>query len=390
MQPMAQRSQRRVFFGHKDMDYYFSWILGREVFDGSEAEECFRVASRIEDGDPISWQMQWLLLAERVEAEAKLLRKDGDDRACKAFLRACTYYRAPLFMMDPKIPHFHNCWEKLHFCFQQSAELFNPSIETIQVAFQSKKLPGYFWKADDNRQKRPTLIVIGGIETFAEDGYFITGPFGTRRGYNLMTVDLPGQGMNPKQGLYLDARSEMPIKAVINYALSRPDVDPDRLALFGFSWGGHIVLRAAQYDRRIKALVANPATHNMFRSGLAQQSSHGRSDPVVRLVFEQIAWRFGLSLGDIFHRLVKGFEFMAYARANCGKIQCPTLCMAGESEAKVTLNQTRECFKRLPNPKKRLAILRKGEGGDEHCQVYNLELLNRVIFDWLDEVFRVQ
>jgi hypothetical protein len=64
-----------------------------------------------------------------------------------------------------------------------------------------------------------------------------------------------------------------------------------------------------------------------------------------------------------------------------------TLCMAGESEAKVTLDQTRECFKRLPNPNKKLAILTREEGGDAHCQVNNLKLLNQVIFDWLDEVF---
>jgi len=36
-------------------------------------------------------------------------------------------------------------------------------------------LPGYFWKVDDSGKKRPTVIIIGGIETFAEDTYFLTG-----------------------------------------------------------------------------------------------------------------------------------------------------------------------------------------------------------------------
>jgi hypothetical protein len=53
----------------------------------------------------------------------------------------------------------------------------------------------------------------------------------------------------------------------------------------------------------------------------------------------------------------------------------------------VTLDQTRQTYERLPNPRKRLAILTKDGGGAAHCQIDNLELLNRVLFDWLDEIW---
>jgi pimeloyl-ACP methyl ester carboxylesterase len=161
----------------------------------------------------------------------------------------------------------------------------------------------------------------------------------------------------------------------------------NRLALFGFSWGGHIALKGAVREPRIKALIANPATHNMFSSALAQQSSGGRSDPVVRLVFHQLAWRFGVSLGDVPGRLARAMAFLLHGRADVRKIPCPVLCMAGESEAQVTLDQTRQTYERLPNPSKRLAILIREGGGAAHCQVDNLELLSQVIFDWLDEVW---
>jgi hypothetical protein len=49
------------------------------------------------------------------------------------------------------------------------------------------------------------------------------------------------------------------------------------------------VLKGAVNEPRIAALIANPATHNMFSSALAQQSSGGWTDPVVRLVFQQLA-----------------------------------------------------------------------------------------------------
>jgi pimeloyl-ACP methyl ester carboxylesterase len=225
------------------------------------------------------------------------------------------------------------------------------------------------------------------METFAEDCYFMTGPTATGSGYNVMTVDLLGQGVNTDQGLFLEARPNIPLKAAIDYVLARSETDPDRLAMFGFSWGGHIVLKGAQNEPRLKALIANPATYDIYGAARAQQSGSSRGDPVSTLVFEKLAWRFGLKISVFFPRMVKAFEYLLYAKANCKQIRCPTLCMAGEGEARIALTQTRECFRQLPNPKKKLAILTKVEGGEAHCQVNNLGLLNQVIFDWLDEVF---
>lgn len=33
---IAQRSRKKLYFDHHDMDYYFSWIMGRQIYDGVE------------------------------------------------------------------------------------------------------------------------------------------------------------------------------------------------------------------------------------------------------------------------------------------------------------------------------------------------------------------
>jgi hypothetical protein len=119
------------------------------------------------------------------------------------------------------------------------------------------------------------------------------------------------------------------------------------------------------------------------RSALVQQSSNGRGDPVARLVFQQLTWRFGVTLGNIPARLLRAVDFMVNAKADVRRIPCPALCMASESEAQVTVEQTRQSYERLQNPNKRLAVLTREIGGAAHCQIDSLELLNRVIFDWL-------
>jgi hypothetical protein len=178
---------------------------------------------------------------------------------------------------------------------------------------------------------------------------------------------------------------------VVDYCLERPEVDPERLALFGFSWGGHIVFKGAHDDRRIKALIANPAMPDVFRAALAQQSGHDRGDPINKIVFSQIAWRFGLkislNLGDIARRFGKAYDYLAHGKAKPSKILCPTLCLAGEGEARITLDIARECYAQLPHPLKRLVIFTREQGGEAHCQVNNLSLPNGVMFEWLDEVF---
>jgi pimeloyl-ACP methyl ester carboxylesterase len=384
---MAQRSLQKLHFNHKDMDYYLSWIIGRQVFDGSDPQECLAVAARIQDGDPLSWQREWQALAGRVEEQAQAAACRGDlETARKAYLHACSYYRAPLMIMDPKGPAFKEGWRKIQACFRAAMPFLPFPIEAIEVPFQGKRLQGYTWRAAQSPARQPTILLVGGMETFAEDCFFVSATAAARRGYNLITVDLPGQGINPDQGLFLEARMGAPVRTLIDYALDRPEVDPRRLALFGFSWGGHIVLQGAQSEPRIQALVANPPMPDIFKAARAQQSGNGRGDPVNQLIFKQLAWRFGLQIEAIWPRMVKAWQYLVSAKADCRRITCPALFMAGEDEARITLELARQSYALLPNPRKQLAVLTRDEGGAAHCQIDNLPLLNRVILDWLEGV----
>ncbi|MFQ5945061.1 MAG: alpha/beta hydrolase family protein [Anaerolineae bacterium] len=389
---IAQRSQVKVYFDHQDMDFYLSWIMGRELYDGSLEAECLDLATRIGDGDLESWQTEWRALAERVEEEAESALSRGDsESARKGYLQACTYFRAPLFIMKPDHPEFRDNRERMRACFERAVPLFDPPIESFQLPYRDRLLTGYHWRVDGADRARPTVFVVGGLETFAEDCYFMVGPAAAERGYNAVTVDLPGQGVNPEHGLYFEARMEGPVSAALDYVLSLPETDADHVALFGFSWGGHIVFKGGQHDRRIKALIANPPMPDVFRAAWAQQGGHDRRDLVSRAVFQQIAWRMGLkiswNLGDIARRFGKAYDYLAHGRADPSRIPCPTLCLAGEGEAPITLRIARECYEKLPHPKKKLRIFTDEEGGEAHCQVDNLALPNGVMFDWLQEVF---
>ena len=46
---------------------------------------------------------------------------------------------------------------------------------------------------------------------------------------------------------------------MINYLLTRPDVDSARIALYGGSFGGYLAPRAAAFEHRVAACIADAA-----------------------------------------------------------------------------------------------------------------------------------
>ena len=70
---------------------------------------------------------------------------------------------------------------------------------------------------------------------------------------------------------------------MIDYALSRGDVDPQRLALYGISYGGYFAPRAAAHDRRIKALVANSPIPDLRVTWLVRGPEMAANPPPLNL-----------------------------------------------------------------------------------------------------------
>jgi dipeptidyl aminopeptidase/acylaminoacyl peptidase len=57
---------------------------------------------------------------------------------------------------------------------------------------------------------------------------------------------------------------EAVIGPVVDFALTRPEVDPDRIALMGISLGGYLAPRAASAEPRIAACIADPGEFSLF------------------------------------------------------------------------------------------------------------------------------
>jgi hypothetical protein len=234
--------------------------------------------------------------------------------------------------------------------------------------------------------------MIGGGETFAEDLYFYIAPQAFAYGYNFLTVDLPGQGLLPLDGKFFRADMHVPMKAVVDYALSRSDVDPEQLAAYGISGGGGFVPQAAMHDPRLKAIAMNSAVVDAYPLFAAMPVTQATKEEIASWssfhgnIVKVINWRWGVPMNDSPSMLLeanRGFSF------DPARVTVPALVIVGEGEYKSdeTKRQQHLCIENLPNPQKKMVITPANEGASNHCVMENRSLVSQVLFDWLDEVF---
>lgn len=393
--------QRLNVFRDEFFDSQFMRALTHQIYGGAELGECFWAASQIRNGDFDSWTNAWRELAIRVEAQAQAAHSRGHAvSAREAYLRACNYYRCAEFLVSPGKPLHQEMWAKSQQCFRAAGALFDPPIESVMIPFEKHFLPGYFVPAATGNRPRPTVIVLGGGDSSAEELYFYMGEGARRRGYHALLVEGPGQRgvLHRTPGLVFRYDYEVPMRYVVDFVLSRPEVDGDRLALYGLSLGGYLALRTAAFEKRIKACIANPPYLDFSmaqRKGLPGWIRNlppaaldrvlklaYKANPLIRFALDTYYWILGVDTPSQVFPALENFKVTGLE----AQISCPTLFVIGRGEGEEVLRQGHELYHRLQN-RKTLRVTGVEEGADAHCVSNNLSLMNQIVFDWLDECF---
>jgi dienelactone hydrolase len=395
----GQRHKNKIYFKDQELDLYLqAFPLNFQTYGGAATGEAFYAASRVNEKDLESWIHEWSALGARLEEQAARALEEGHKvSARETYLRAYTYYRTATLCLRVNDPRFHATWQTMRSCFRRAAELFDPPIEPVEIPYEGSALPAYFVRARAAEERRPTVVVIGGGETFCEELYFWGGAGAVNRGYNALLVDMPGQGATPFEGMHHRHDVEVPMGAVLDYLEDRSEVDPERIAAYGLSLGGYIVLRSASYEERIKACAVSTPLADWHQTLEDAMPALLRRAP--RPLFNKV-----MRLGNLFSKTQliayeKFFEWQVGAKSfadamdkfrpwkvDVSRISCPVLCMLGTGEQHTFKTQTYACYAALRSPKA-LRIFTEEEGADAHSQANNQRLAHQVVFDFFDETF---
>ncbi|MCF8066461.1 MAG: alpha/beta fold hydrolase [Desulfarculaceae bacterium] len=391
-----------VVFADQTYDFELRRVLGYALSGGADLNEALAAAHRIQAGNGNSWYAAWFDLAQRVRVagEASLARGHRVS-ARAAFLRASAYYRPADFFLhaDPADPRILKSWRLSRDTFRQAAGLMHRPVEVVAIPYENTTLPGYFLRPDASHRARKTLIVQTGFDGTGEELYFEVAFFALARGYNVLIFEGPGQGgVVREQHLYFRPEWEEVVTPVVDYALSRPEVDSRHLALMGISMGGYLVARAAVYEHRLAALVCNPGVMDMMggKRPSAGQWQKMRSDPKAtnqalrQRMAQDIGFRWLVNNGMFTMGVKTPLEFMEqFARyrltpEQARRITANSLVIAGHGDHFLPYQAQKQIYDDMIC-RKTLMEFTAAQDATPHCQMGAMAISNQRIFDWLDK-----
>ncbi len=377
--------------------------------DGCPLGEVSTTASRIEDGDRDGWYREWTATADRVAAVGDESAKAGHTVSARdAYLRASSYYRTaylPLYG-SPVDARLVKAFDKETTAFQKAAALIRPPVEPVEIPYEGATLPGYFCQVDDSGQPHPTLVCTNGYDSTINEMY-VAFAAALPRGYNLLLFDGPGQGRPLiEQGLVFRPDWENVVTPVVDYALTRPEVNPEKVVLLGWSFGGYLAPRAASGEHRLAACIADPGFWDLFEANKAGLSSLPKEtfdklpdvdpsvlEPFMEKIRANPKLRWSIVQRNFWvHGVDSLLEFLKVSvdytlKEVAVQIRCPTLLGWSESDP-LSWNAER-IYESLTCPKKLVRFM-NAEGAGDHCEVRARRLFDQRAFDWLDERLRVR
>ncbi|MGH9715761.1 MAG: alpha/beta hydrolase family protein [Candidatus Acidiferrales bacterium] len=389
-------------FSDPTFDYTTQGALGASYYGCANPGKIFAIAASITNGDFESAYQAYYAAGVEANQWAEEARNKHRVSARDAFVWAANCFYASLYFLDgtTNSARLLPTWEQYEKCWTAAAALFTPPIERVDIPYEDTTLTGWMFRASDAKERRPLVILNNGADGSELDMFVTGGAGGLARGYNCLTFNGPGQGDALwLKKMYFRPDWERVITPVVDYALTRPEVDAKRIALVGISQGGYWAPRALAFEHRIAAGVADPGvwnvaapwTRNLPKSLVALLDAGKKEEfdgsMAVAMKFSPrskilLAFRmrpYGMtSYYDVF-QAVQQYNLKDVAE----QIRCPMLITNPESEP-FFIGQPRELYDMLRCPKTLLDFTVE-QGAALHCEVNAPGYRDFRIYNWLDE-----
>lgn len=182
-----------------------------------------------------------------------------------------------------------------------------------------------------------------------------------------------------------------------------PEVDPEKLVLVGFSFGGYLAPRAAAFEHRIKFCIADGGIYDFYENVMKKSPLNMekvlndkeaskkfdkeildtmKTDVDTGWFFANGLFAFGAKSPSEFLKMLKPYNMKGIAE----KIKC-TMLVVDSTNDKDLSGQARQLFDALKCPKEYMLFTEK-EGAEEHCQMGAMMISNERILNWLEEMLK--
>jgi esterase FrsA len=297
--------------------------------DPADVKEAFQ---NIHTADKDEWAAAFMHVGDRYFNEAKSVEKADPQKANADYIRAWRLYsfgRWPI----PASPGKERASEKAIEAFLDHAKFYDPPLEVVHIPFEGKQIIGYLRQPKDAKGAFPLVIAVNGLDSRKED---LTESFGAILPFGIafLAVDGPGTGQAP---IKVSENSDRMLSKVIDYAQSRPEIDKNRIAIHGVSWGAYWATKMAIVERsRLRGASAqSPPIDEFFQKDFLMNSLLGNRE----YLFDQVPAL--MNIFDGVHTLDEMADYLPKMslvhQGLLGKPMAPMLVIAGVRDTQVPI-----------------------------------------------------
>ena len=307
--------------------------VGQYPLIGLDAGDVREAFNSIHTRDKDEWAAAFMEVADRYMNEAKVLEKTDPAKANADYIRAWRLYsfgRWPI----PASAGKQRSYEKAIEAFLAHARFWDPPLEIVRIPFEGKEIIGYLRLPKNASSPVPLVLAVNGLDSRKEDlseSFSAILPFGI--GY--LAVDGPGTGQNP---IKVSENAERMLSCVLDYIATRPEIDKNRVAMHGVSWGAYWATKMAIVERaRLKGASAqSPPVDTFFQKDFLMNSLIGNREylfdqvPALMAIFDNVT-----TLDQMAEVLPK---MSLVKQGLLGKPMAPMLILAGVLDTQVPIS----------------------------------------------------
>jgi esterase FrsA len=217
--------------------------------DPADVREAF---ANIKTADNDEWAAAFSAIGDRYMVEGQSLQASNPAKADADFVRAWRLYSFARWPV-PASPGKQRAYAKALDAFLAHARMMDPPLEVVRIPFEGSEIVGYLRLPKNAKGPMPMVIAISGLDSRKED---LTENFVAllSSGIGYIAIDSPGTGQAP---IKTSETAERMFSKVIDYLLTRPEVDKARIGVDGPSLGAYWAAKLSIVERgRLKAVVA--------------------------------------------------------------------------------------------------------------------------------------
>jgi 2,6-dihydroxypseudooxynicotine hydrolase len=224
----------------------------RFVANGADANDLEEIARQLEHWD--GWCAAWSAIGARHEALGRAALADGRHRSAGEHLaQAATSYHFGKFLFVHRPEEARAAHGAAVRCLTDALAWLDPPGRRELVPFCGSHLVGVL-RLPPGPGARPVVVLVPGLDSTKEEFRLVEASF-LDRGVGTFALDGPGQG-EAEYDLSIRPDWEVPIGVVLDHLSALPDVDAERIGIWGVSLGGYYAPRAASGDERLRACIA--------------------------------------------------------------------------------------------------------------------------------------